>query len=54
MPVQRCQKSNKPGFKWGPNGKCYTGRDAHSRAVRQGRAIEASKQREKRIIRNGK
>jgi soluble P-type ATPase len=24
MPVQNCQLNNKPGFKWGDEGKCYT------------------------------
>jgi hypothetical protein len=24
MPVQNCQLNNKPGFKWGDKGKCYT------------------------------
>lgn len=24
MPIQNCQLNNKPGFKWGNEGKCYT------------------------------
>ncbi len=24
MPVKRCQLDNKPGYKWGDSGKCYT------------------------------
>lgn len=24
MPVQECQENNKPGYKWGDAGKCYT------------------------------
>ena len=24
MPVTRCQANNKPGYKWGDSGKCYT------------------------------
>lgn len=24
MPVQRCTKDGKPGYKWGKQGKCYT------------------------------
>ncbi len=48
MPIQRCTLNNKPGFKWGERGKCYTydQNDAASRerakqrALRQGRAIE--------------
>jgi len=51
MPVQECQEDNKPGFKWGITGKCYTyteGDDASRKKARenageQGRAIEASK-----------
>lgn len=49
MPVQTCQANNKPGFKFGPSGKCFTyssnsetGRErARARAEAQGRAIEA-------------
>lgn len=49
MPVQQCQSDNKPGFKWGPQGKCYTytaGDEASRERARglaeeQGRAIEA-------------
>lgn len=45
MPVKRCQKDGKKGWKWGDNGKCYVGPNGKSRASRQGRAIEASKAR---------
>lgn len=45
MPVMRCQKNGKPGYKWGKTGTCYTGRGAKAKARRQGRAIEASKRR---------
>ena len=24
MPINRCQLNNKPGWKWGSSGKCYT------------------------------
>lgn len=24
MPVQNCTKNNKPGYKWGEQGTCYT------------------------------
>jgi len=24
MPIQSCQSENKPGFKYGDSGKCYT------------------------------
>lgn len=42
MPVMRCVRDGMSGFKWGPNGFCYIGPNARSRAERQGRAIEAS------------
>lgn len=40
MPVMRCQKNGKPGFKWGKSGKCYIGKGAKARAARQGRAVK--------------
>lgn len=51
MPVQPCQKDGKPGFKYGPQGTCYTYEQnntqsrvaARQKAEEQGRAIEASK-----------
>ena len=42
MPVERCQIDNQDGYRWGPNGKCYTGPDAESKAAEQGRAIQAA------------
>lgn len=47
MPVQKCQKNNKPGYRWGTEGKCYTytpgnkaSRErAKNKAAEQGRAI---------------
>lgn len=24
MPIKRCQRDNKPGYKWGDAGYCYT------------------------------
>lgn len=45
MPLQRCQKDGKKGWKWGSNGKCYTGPDAKQKAEQQGRAIEANRKR---------
>jgi hypothetical protein len=49
MPVQRCVKNNKPGFRWGESGKCYTytpgdkaSRErARKKAAEQGQAIKA-------------
>lgn len=49
MPIQSCQKDNKPGFRWGRTGKCYTyvrgneqsRKTAITKAQAQGRAIKA-------------
>jgi len=49
MPVKRCQKNGKPGYKWGDEGFCYTYTpgDARSlerakkKAAEQGAAIKA-------------
>ena len=46
MPVQRCTKNNKSGYKWGKSGKCYTS-NGKKKAARQGRAIKASMSRRK-------
>ena len=51
MPVMPCRKDNKPGFKWGHHGFCYTynpndsksKKKARDKALRQGRAIHANK-----------
>lgn len=42
MPVEKCQIDNEDGYRWGPEGKCYTGPDAESKAAEQGRAINAA------------
>jgi len=47
MPVKRCQSNKKPGYKWGDQGNCYTGKNARQKALRQGRAIHASQARAK-------
>lgn len=54
MPVRECQMDEKPGWKWGESGKCYTYTEgnqmseamARARAELQGRAIEANKEKE--------
>lgn len=43
MPVKPCTKDGKNGYKWGDEGKCYTGPDAKEKAANQGRAIKARK-----------
>jgi len=39
MPLKRCQSNGEDGWKWGDEGKCYTGRDAKRKALNQGIAI---------------
>lgn len=39
MPIKKCSKNGKSGYKWGDEGKCYTGKDAKVRAAKQGIAI---------------
>jgi len=54
MPVKRCRSNDKPGFKWGDSGKCYTytrGNSkskarARAKAEAQGAAIKANQARE--------
>jgi len=41
MPLERCTKNGKRGWRWGPNGTCYIGPGARAKAQRQGRAIKA-------------
>ena len=51
MPIVVCQADRRPGFKFGPTGKCFTFARGNRRsmqraralAARQGRAIEANK-----------
>ncbi|KKN30433.1 hypothetical protein LCGC14_0834120 [marine sediment metagenome] len=53
MPVQACRSNNKPGFKWGKSGFCYTytagntlsRNRARNKAKKQGSAIKASQSR---------
>ena len=42
MPVEACTIDKQDGYRWGPQGKCYTGADAESKAYEQGRAINAA------------
>ena len=43
MPLVKCQKNGKQGWKFGREGKCYVGRDAKKKATEQGQAIHAEK-----------
>jgi len=45
MPVQRCIKNGKKGWRWGKHGKCYLGSNGKQKALKQGKAIHASKYR---------
>jgi len=47
MPIRKCTKNKKKGYKWGKSGKCYTGRGAKKKATKQGRAISINKARKK-------
>jgi len=41
MPVERCTVDGKSGWRWGKQGKCYTGPGAKTKAAKQGAAIKA-------------
>ena len=40
MPLKKCTIDDKSGYKWGNEGKCYTGPNAKKKAIKQGLAIE--------------
>ena len=40
MPLKKCAADGKNGYKWGSEGKCYTGPGAKKKAIKQGLAIE--------------
>jgi hypothetical protein len=40
MPLKNCSENGKDGWKWGDEGKCYTGKDGKKEAIKQGIAIE--------------
>lgn len=42
MPIQPCKINGKKGLKYGVKGKCYTGKSAKKKALRQMRAIKVS------------
>lgn len=43
MPLMKCSKDGKSGWKFGDSGHCYIGPGAKKQAARQGAAIEISK-----------
>ena len=49
MPIQKCQKNGKSGFKYGKSGKCYTGTDAKKKAIKQGLAVAQSQGRKPKL-----
>lgn len=50
MPVQRCQKNGKSGYKYGKSGKCYVGGEAaKKKAIKQGLAIARSQGRKPKL-----
>jgi|TARA_R100001163_G_C5021766_1_gene164395 hypothetical protein len=40
MPLKKCSEDKQSGWKWGDTGKCYTGKNAKQKAIKQGIAIE--------------
>ena len=48
MPIMKCQKDGKSGYKYGESGHCYTGPGAREKARKQGQAIEISKHKAER------
>ena len=40
MPLKKCTENQTSGYKWGNEGKCFTGPDAKKKAIKQGVAIE--------------
>lgn len=45
MPVQKCTKDGKSGFKYGSTGKCYMGKEAKKKAIKQGLVVARSQGR---------
>ena len=43
MPIMRCTKNGKSGYKYGASGHCYTGAGARAKAAKQGKAIKSKK-----------
>ena len=40
MPLKKCTEDQKSGYKWGNEGKCYTGPEGKKKAIKQGLVIE--------------
>jgi len=52
MPLKKCTKNGKSGWKWGDSGACYTGPGARKKAIKQGRAIKVSQGRLYTLLRS--
>ena len=51
MPLKKCSDNNNSGWKWGDQGKCYTGPEGKKKAIKQGIVIEGpEKFREKACL----
>ena len=48
MPLKKCSENKQSGWKWGDQGKCYTGPEGKKQAIRQGVAIEVQKNSHKK------
>jgi hypothetical protein len=46
MPIKKCTKGGKSGWKYGKSGKCYTGKASKKKAIKQGLAIAQHQQKE--------
>lgn len=53
MPLNKCSKDGKSGYKWGNQGHCYTGKNGKRQAIKQGIAIEGP-EKFKQIMQSGK
>lgn len=49
MPLKKCSEDKQSGWKWGGQGKCYTGPEAKKQAIRQGVAIEGPDKFSKKV-----
>ena len=47
MPIMKCSKKSRKGWKFGKKGFCYVSKNAKEKAKKQGRAIALSKARRK-------
>ena len=49
MPLKKCSEDRQSGWKWGDQGKCYTGPEGKRKAIRQGVAIEGPEKFSKKV-----